>query len=94
MHWTIAEAINTSSTLFAVTGKQEYADWYAKFTKFMDEFLFDPVNGSWFHQLDENNQVLDTVWPGKSDLYHAFQSTLIPFNDPAVSIATAVKNAQ
>lgn len=93
MHWTIAEAINTSSTLFATTGKKEYADWYSRFVAFMDEYLFDPVSGSWFHQLDENNHVIDTVWPGKSDLYHAFQSTLIPFNDPAVSIAAAVKNA-
>ncbi|MDU5945219.1 MAG: AGE family epimerase/isomerase, partial [Bifidobacterium longum] len=48
----------------------------------------------WFHQLDKNNHVIGTVWPGKSDLYHAFQSTLIPFLDPAVSIATAVKNAE
>lgn len=46
------------------------------------------------HQLDKNNHVIGTVWPGKSDLYHAFQSTLIPFLDPAVSIATAVKNAE
>ena len=46
-----------------------------------------------FHQLDGDNRVIGTVWPGKSDLYHAFQSTLIPFLDPAVSIATAVKNA-
>jgi mannose/cellobiose epimerase-like protein (N-acyl-D-glucosamine 2-epimerase family) len=51
------------------------------------------VNGSWFHQLDASNHVIGTVWPGKSDLYHAFQSTLIPFNDPALSIATAVKRA-
>jgi mannose/cellobiose epimerase-like protein (N-acyl-D-glucosamine 2-epimerase family) len=94
MHWTIAEAINTASTLFKVTGKQEYAEWYAAFTRFMDEHLVDHVNGSWFHQLDGNNNVIGTVWPGKSDLYHAFQSTIIPFNDPAVSIASAVKRAE
>ena len=34
-----------------------------------------------FHQLDGDNRVIGTVWPGKSDLYHAFQSTLIPFLD-------------
>ena len=59
-----------------------------------DEHVIDHEGGSWFHQLDGDNRVIGTVWPGKSDLYHAFQSTLIPFLDPAVSIATAVKNAE
>ena len=33
MHWTLAEAINTSAVLYHVTGKQEYADDYAQFMK-------------------------------------------------------------
>ena len=52
----------------------------------------DHEHGSWYHQLDRNNQVLNTVWPGKSDLYHATQATLIPFYNAAVSIARAVKD--
>lgn len=91
MHWTLAEAINTSSVLFRVTGKQMYADYYAEFLRYLDEKVLDHVNGSWFHQLDRNNQVIGTVWPGKSDLYHAVQSTLIPYCDPSLSIAPAVK---
>ena len=67
--------------------------WYATFAQYVDEHVIDHEGGSWFHQLDKNNHVIGTVWPGKSDLYHAFQSTLIPFLDPAVSIATAVRNA-
>ena len=67
--------------------------WYATFARYVDEHVIDHEGGSWFHQLDGDNRVIGTVWPGKSDLYHAFQSTLIPFLDPAVSIATAVKNA-
>ncbi|MBS6707192.1 MAG: AGE family epimerase/isomerase [Lachnospiraceae bacterium] len=90
MHWTLAEAINTSSVLYHVTGKEEYADQYAEFMRYLDETILDHVHGSWFHQLDEHNQVIGTVWPGKSDLYHAFQSTLIPFYSPALSIAAAV----
>lgn len=31
------------------------------------------------------------VWPGKSDLYHAFQATLIPYNREDLSIACAIK---
>ena len=93
MHWTLAESLNTSATLYAATGEEMYANWYATFAQYVDEHVIDHEGGSWFHQLDKNNHVIGTVWPGKSDLYQAFQSTLIPFLDPAVSIATAVKNA-
>jgi mannose/cellobiose epimerase-like protein (N-acyl-D-glucosamine 2-epimerase family) len=93
MHWTLAEGLNTAATLHAATGDGEYARWYATFAQYVDEHLIDHQGGSWFHQLDVNNSVIGTVWPGKSDLYHAFQSTLIPFLDPAVSVCTAVKNA-
>lgn len=93
MHWTLAEAINTSAVLYRVTGKTVYADYYTDFLKYLDEKVLDYENGSWYHQLDRNNQLLATVWPGKSDLYHAVQSMLIPQMDPAVSIAVAVKEA-
>lgn len=93
MHWTLAEAINTSAVLYRVTGKENYADYYTDFLKYLDEQVLDYENGSWYHQLDRNNQLLATVWPGKSDLYHAVQSMLIPQMDPAVSIAVAIKEA-
>ncbi|MDD3277944.1 MAG: AGE family epimerase/isomerase [Lachnospiraceae bacterium] len=92
MHWTLAEAINTSSVLYHVTGKTDYAEDYAKFMQYLDNKVLDHVNGSWFHQLDRNNQVIGTVWPGKSDLYHALQATLIPYYAPELSIAVSVKN--
>ena len=91
MHWTLAEAINTSAVLFHVTGNQKYADNFAEFMQYLDEKVLDHVHGSWFHQLDQNNQVMGTVWPGKSDIYHALQAMLIPYSDQAVSIAPAVK---
>ena len=93
MHWTLAEAINTSAVLYRVTGKTVYADYYTDFLKYLDEKVLDYENGSWYHQLYRNNQLLATVWPGKSDLYHAVQSMLIPQMDQAVSIAVAVKEA-
>lgn len=91
MHWTLAEGVNTAATLFHVTGEQEYADWYATFLEYIDTYLMDRVNGSWFHQLDRTNKPIDTVWPGKSDLYHATQAMMIPLRDPALSIAPATK---
>lgn len=94
MHWTLAEAINTSAALYHVTGKRKYADHYAEFMQYLDEKVLDHVNGSWFHQMDRNNHVIGTVWPGKSDLYHAVQATLIPLYTPDLSIALAVKEGK
>lgn len=91
MHWTLAEGVNTAATLYHVTGKKEYADWYATFLEYIDTYLMDHKNGSWFHQLNRENEVIDTVWPGKSDLYHATQAMMIPLRDPALSIAPATK---
>lgn len=91
MHWTLAEAINTSSVLYRVTRNEKYAGDYAAFLQYLDETVRDHKNGSWFHQLDQENRVIGTVWPGKSDLYHAFQATLIPYYAPELSIAAAVK---
>lgn len=91
MHWTLAEGINTAAVLYRVTKKQEYADIYAAFMQYLDEKVLDHVNGSWFHQMDQNNQVSGTVWPGKPDIYHALQATLIPYYAADVSIALAVK---
>lgn len=93
MHWTLAEAINTSAILYHVVGKEKYADDYAAFMQYLDETVLDHVNGSWFHQLDQDNVLMDTVWPGKSDLYHAVQAMLIPYSKPDVSIAVAVKES-
>ena len=63
------------------------------FVEYLDKYVHDKKNGSWFHQLDEHNKLIGTVWPGKADLYHAFQSTLIPYSDVSVSIAKAVKSS-
>jgi mannose/cellobiose epimerase-like protein (N-acyl-D-glucosamine 2-epimerase family) len=91
MHWTLAEAINTSAVLYRVTGKDRYAGDYRMFMEYLDDSVVDHVNGSWFHQMDRNNKVIGTVWPGKSDLYHAVQATLIPYNEKTgVSIAAAL----
>lgn len=91
MHWTLAEAINSAAVLYRVTKKQKYADDYAMFMEYLDDKVLDHMHGSWFHQLDANNQVIGTVWPGKSDIYHALQAVLIPYHAVDTSIALSVK---
>ena len=96
MHWTLAEAINTSAVLYRFSkaeggDAERYAADYEMYMRYLDEYVIDHKNGSWFHQLDSNNVVIGTVWPGKSDLYHAVQATLIPYcEDVGVSVAAAV----
>ena len=91
MHWTLAEAINSSAVLYRTTKDPRYEEDYAMFMRYLDTCVLDHVNGSWFHQLDRSNRVTGTVWPGKSDLYHALQAMLIPYShQTGVSIAPAL----
>nr|MCR5521123.1 AGE family epimerase/isomerase [Lachnospiraceae bacterium] len=92
MHWTLAEAINTSAVLYRMTGEDRYAFDFGVLLEYLDKHVMDHKNGSWFHQLDAHNNVLKTVWPGKPDVYHAFQAMMIPYLDAGVSIASAVKS--
>lgn len=91
MQWVLAEAINTASVLYKVTNNQKYADDYAMFMEYLDDKVRDHVQGSWFHQLNQNNELIRTVWPGKSDIYHALQAVLIPYSPVDTSIALAIK---
>ena len=91
MHWTLAEAINTSAVLYRVTGEDRYAFDFGVLLEYLDKHVMDHEKGSWFHQLDAGNNVLTTVWPGKPDVYHAFQAMMIPYLEAGVSIASAVK---
>jgi mannose/cellobiose epimerase-like protein (N-acyl-D-glucosamine 2-epimerase family) len=90
MHWVEAEGINAVATLFEVTGDPKYHDEFVKEWLWTNEFLADET-GSWRHQLDENNNHISTVWPGKPDIYHALQACLIPLYNKKRSIASAVK---
>ncbi len=90
MQWTLAEGINTAAVLYRITGKAEYASLYADFLQYLEETVRDHENGNWIHQLDRNNRKLETVWPGKPDIYHALQSMLIPYCTPELSVASAI----
>lgn len=93
MHWTLAEAINTSAVLYRITGDEKYKNDYYGFMEYLDNTVLDHAVGSWYHQLDENNRLKGTVWPGKSDIYHAFQAMIIPYIRTDRSIASAVSSA-
>lgn len=78
MHWVAAEAVNAAAALYQRTGEHRYAQWYTTWWDYIAKHLLDEVNGSWHHELDPVNVPTGTVWPGKPDLYHALQTTLVP----------------
>ena len=90
MHWVVAEAIGAAAALHRRTGEPRYAADYARCWDYAERHLFDHENGSWHHQLDAANVPADTVWPGKADLYHAAQATLLPRLPLAPTLATAL----
>lgn len=78
MHWVAAEAIATAWSLFAATGDRHYLDDYARWWSYVDAHLLDHADGSWRHELDAHNAPSATVWPGRPDIYHAYQATILP----------------
>jgi mannose/cellobiose epimerase-like protein (N-acyl-D-glucosamine 2-epimerase family) len=92
MHWVAAEAIGAAAALHRATGEARYAADYALWWDYAAEFLIDRERGSWRHELDASNVPSHDVWPGKPDLYHAFQATLLPLLPLAPGLAVAVRD--
>ncbi len=74
------------------TRHERYAAWYATWWDFAERHLIDRQDGSWHHELDPGNQPAATVWPGKPDVYHALQATLIPRLPLAPGLARALRD--
>ena len=90
LHWVVAEAIGAAASLRKRTGENDYAHDYATWWEFAETHLIDRTNGSWHHELDPKNQPAARVWPGKPDLYHAVQATLIPTQPLTPCLASAL----
>lgn len=90
LHWTHAEASAAASALLKRTGDAQYETWYRLFWEFCETHFIDRCNGSWHHELDPQNQPSADIWPGKPDLYHAWQAVLIPRLPLAPSMAKAL----
>lgn len=90
MHWVVAEAIAAAAALHRRTGEDGYAQCHRRWWEYAAAHLLDTERGSWHHELDATNRPRSTVWPGKPDLYHAVQATLVPRLPLTPSLATAL----
>ncbi|YAL83559.1 AGE family epimerase/isomerase [Dermacoccaceae bacterium W4C1] len=89
MHWVVAEAIGTAWTLWRDTGDERYVSDHARWWDYALRYLVDPENGSWQHELDAQNRPSALVWPGRPDVYHAYQATVLPLWPQAPSFIGA-----
>ena len=54
-------------------------------------FVIDRAR-AWHHELGASNTPSHDVWPGKPDLYHAFQATVLPVLPLAPGLAVASRD--
>lgn len=93
MHWVAAEAVNTAEVLHRVTGEPRWAERASAWWDYIDRHLVDHRRGSWIHELDEHNRSGGTTWPGRPDVYHAYQAALLPQLPLTPSFASALAAA-
>ena len=91
LHWTVAESCSTAASLLKRTGDLTYERWYRTLWDDFANYLIDQKNGSWWHELDAENNPSSVVWSGKPDIYHAWQLTLNSRLPLAPTLGTAVK---
>ncbi|MFV0411600.1 MAG: AGE family epimerase/isomerase [Paracoccus sp. (in: a-proteobacteria)] len=74
--WPVAEAVATGHALHAATGD---ARWLADLDRLwvhLDAHHIDHRNGSWYAEIDEAGRPVETLFPGKPDIYHALTASL------------------
>jgi len=89
MAWVVAEAIMASYSLWITTKDAKYLDDFNKWWSYALANMLDYEYGSWFHELNPDQEVIDTTWPGKPDVYHAFNAcllTMYPFKASFVGV--------
>ena len=78
MHWVAAEAVMAAYVLWKITGEREYLVDYDVWWSYIDTYMIDREFGSWHHELNPQHQRVEETWPGKPDVYHAFNACLLP----------------
>lgn len=92
MHWVHAEAVAAAAALHARTGEGSYAEHARLWWGFAEDFLIDPKGGNWHHELDEHNRPTALTWPGRPDVYHAYQATLLARLDPLRGLSRQLRD--
>jgi sulfoquinovose isomerase len=90
LHWVVCEAIAAAAALHRAANNVDDEDRYRQWWDLAERSFIDRSGGSWWAQLDAQNQPATSVWSGKPDTYHAVQATLLPRLPLAPSLASAI----
>jgi len=93
LHWVMAEAVAAAAVLFKVTGQVRYQNDLEAWWQAIDHYFVDRTQGSWHHELDPAGRPCTTLWPGKPDIYHALQASLLPMLPVTLAVAASVRAA-
>lgn len=74
--WPCAEAIATAHALHRATGDLAWLDDLDRVWMHLDRFHFDYEHCSWFGEIDAGGRPVETLFPGKPDIYHALTAAL------------------
>ena len=77
LHWPVCEGIQATASLRALTGDDEWEQWYRRLWDHAAAYFVDDT-GSWVNELDEDFREGSAVWPGRPDVYHAAGAYLAP----------------
>jgi sulfoquinovose isomerase len=85
MFWVSAEAAMAAFALFSFTGNEKYLVDHEAWWSYIDKYVKDKSQGSWFHELDSKQRVNSQTWSGKPDTYHALNASLFPLYEMSSS---------
>lgn len=94
MHWAMAECIGAATYLARTTDDSRFEAWYRRFWEYVGNRMMDPDGGSWWHQVNHRGEPTFGTWPGKPDLYHAYQATLYARQPIHCGLAVAARTGQ
>ena len=89
-HWTHAKAAGAAAAFLQRTGEAHYEHWYRQLWDAIDTLFIDRKRGGWYQELSGELQIDPAEGDVKPDLYHAYQSTLLPRLPLAPNLALTV----
>ena len=76
--WPMCEAAGAAHFLNHHVPNSFHEESYRKIWSTIAAHFIDRDNGGWFEETTEDLKPANTLFPGKGDIYHAFQACLIP----------------
>ncbi|WBU54265.1 AGE family epimerase/isomerase [Paracoccus sp. SCSIO 75233] len=74
--WPVAEAVATAHALHRATGDKTWLEPVGKFWSHLDRHHIDHEHGGWYAEISPDGEPVETLFPGKPDIYHALTASL------------------